>query len=206
MNFLAHAYLAGDDEAHRLGGLMGDFIKGPLPGGLRPDLAAGVALHRRIDSYAERHPAFRQSRARVSAARRRYAGIMVDMFYDHFLAHHWSRYHAEPLEDYTDGIYRMLARRVGCLPQDLAEIAPRMASQDWLGSYARVESIATALDRMARYRLRQPNNLAGAGEELLEHYAGFEEDFHVFIDDAKGMASGFDFSRLNWLGLRDMSF
>lgn len=57
MNFLAHAFLAGDAEADRIGGLMGDFVKGQLPAGLTPALAAGVALHRAIDSFADRHPA-----------------------------------------------------------------------------------------------------------------------------------------------------
>ena len=58
MNFLAHALLAGDDDDDRIGGLMGDFVKGLLPAGLPLALASGVALHRAIDSYADRHPAF----------------------------------------------------------------------------------------------------------------------------------------------------
>ena len=71
MNFLAHALLSGEAEADRVGGLMGDFVKGPLPAGLPPDLAAGVALHRAIDSFADRHPAFAASRARVRPGGRR---------------------------------------------------------------------------------------------------------------------------------------
>ncbi len=74
MNFLAHAVLAGDDPALIVGGVVGDWIKGPLPGALPADLARGVALHRAIDSHAETHPAFQRSRNRVSPARRRYAG------------------------------------------------------------------------------------------------------------------------------------
>ena len=77
MNFLAHAWLAGDAPADRLGGLMGDFVKGPLPAGLPPDVAEGVRLHRQIDVFAETHPAFRRSRARVSPERRRVAGLAV---------------------------------------------------------------------------------------------------------------------------------
>ena len=90
MNFLAHALLSGEAEADRVGGLMGDFVKGPLPAGLPPDLAAGVALHRAIDSFADRHPAFAASRARVSPGRRRVGGILVDLFYDHLLARDWA--------------------------------------------------------------------------------------------------------------------
>ena len=82
MNFLAHTVLAGADEADRIGGLLGDFIKGPLPAGLPPALASGVALHRAIDGFVDRHPAFLASRARVSPLRRRVAGVLVDLFYD----------------------------------------------------------------------------------------------------------------------------
>lgn len=89
MNFLAHAVLAGDDPALIVGGVVGDWIKGPLPAGLPPDLARGVALHRAIDRHAEDDPAFCRSRQRMSAARRRYAGVLVDIFYDHLLARDW---------------------------------------------------------------------------------------------------------------------
>ncbi|MEZ5628090.1 MAG: DUF479 domain-containing protein, partial [Rhodocyclaceae bacterium] len=62
MNFLAHLWLAGPDEGLRLGAVAGDFVKGALPGDLPSDIAAGVALHRAIDVYAETHPAFQRSR------------------------------------------------------------------------------------------------------------------------------------------------
>ncbi|MCP5268914.1 MAG: DUF479 domain-containing protein [Zoogloeaceae bacterium] len=184
MNYLAHALLAGDDRANRCGGVAGDFIKGLLPGGLPPALAAGVALHRRIDSFADAHPAFRQSRTRVSPARRRLAGIMVDVFYDHLLAVHWSRFCDEPLESYTEGLYAELHQLADFLPPRFGEVLPRMHEHNWLLSYRSADNVGLALDRMALHRLRQPNNLAGAGEELLRDYAGFEADFLAFFPDA----------------------
>ena len=99
MNFLAHALLAGNDPALIVGGVVGDWIKGPLPGPLPPDLARGVALHRAIDSHAETHPAFQRSRNRVAPDRRRYAGILVDIFYDHLLARDWASLQPMPLAD-----------------------------------------------------------------------------------------------------------
>lgn len=119
---------------------------------------------------------------------------MVDMFYDHFLARHWPQYHRDSLADFIDEVYRLLARRAGLLPTRLAELAPYMASQDWLGSYARVDSLAFAIDRMATRRLRQPNSLAGAADELLAHYEGFEADFHDFLPDAHVYARGFSWA------------
>lgn len=189
MNYLAHAFLAGPLATDRIGGVIGDFVKGPLPAGLDDALAAGVALHRRIDSFADGHPAFRRSRARISAARRRVSGVMVDMFYDHLLAVHWAHFSARPLEDFTAETYRLIAARSEPLPDAFGPVFARMAAQDWLASYRDAATVSLALDRMARYRLRQPNALAGAGEELNHALAGFEADFFEFLPDALAFAA-----------------
>ncbi len=191
MNFLAHALLAGPDPADRLGGMLGDFVKGPLPGALPPEVAAGVALHRRIDSFAETHPAFRASRARVGPLRRRYAGIMVDLFYDHFLALHWDDYGGEPLEDFAAGIYALMAAHAALLPPRLARMLPFMRADDWLASYRSLASVALALDRMAEHRLTRPNPLAGSAAELEARYGEFEQDFLAFLPEAQAFAAAF---------------
>ncbi len=191
MNYLAHALLAGDHPADRIGGVIGDFVKGPLdplPAGLGPGLAAGVMLHRRIDSFADTHPAFLRSRGRVSAARRRVAGVMVDMFYDHFLARHWAQFSEQALGDFTADTYRMIAAHPEPLPPSFGPVFERMRAHDWLASYRDAAVVALALDRMAEFRLRRPNPLAGAGEELLATYAGLEADFLDFLPDARAFA------------------
>ena len=191
MNYLAHALLAGDHPADRIGGVIGDFVKGPLdplPAGLGPGLAAGVLLHRRVDSFADRHPAFQRSRGRVSAARRRVGGVMVDMFYDHFLARHWAHFSDQALGDFTADTYRMIAAHPEPLPPSFGPVFERMRADDWLASYREAAVVALALDRMAEFRLRRPNPLAGAGEELLACYAGLEADFFEFLRDALAFA------------------
>ena len=189
MNYLAHAYLAGDADSDRLGGLLGDFVKGPLPCGLPPDLAAGVALHRRIDSYADTHPAFQRSRARVSPARRRYAGVMVDMFYDHLLASHWEAYSSQALTQYSLGVYDLLDANAALLPERLGQVRVWMRKDDWLGSYRTVAGVGEALDRIARHRLSRPGSLPGAVEELAGDYQGFKADFLEFMSDAIAMTA-----------------
>lgn len=187
MNYLAHAFLAGPQPASRLGGLLGDFVKGPLESIARHyphDVVTGIALHRRIDSYADRHPAFRRSRQRVSALRRRFSGVMVDMFYDHLLARHWTAYCTQPLEAFSAEIYALLATNQMLLPARLAQALPGMRRDDWLASYRGIDAIGSALDRMSRYRLRRANPLAGAAEELHAGYAGYQADFRIFFADA----------------------
>ena len=190
MNFLAHALLSGNAEADRVGGLMGDFVKGPLPAGLPPDLASGVALHRAIDSFADRHPAFAASRARISPARRRVSGVLVDIFYDHLLARDWADYGPGSLDDYTSRLYASLHARSGLLPEKAREIAELMHTNDWLCSYRNVAAVGQVIDRMAIYRLRRANPLGGGIEEFLADAAGFEADFRAFLPDALAFSSG----------------
>jgi acyl carrier protein phosphodiesterase len=188
MNFLAHALLAGDEPSLIVGGVVGDWIKGPLPGQLPADLARGVALHRAIDSHAETHPAFSRSRNRVSPPRRRYAGVFVDIYYDHLLARDWANHHDAPLANYCADVYAHLATRLPDLPATARPTLALMADEDWLGSYADIDSIAGVLRRMAR-RARQPNPLAGGEADFLADPAGFADDFHAWLGDARQRAT-----------------
>lgn len=182
MNFLAHALLAGDAPALIVGGVVGDWIKGSLPGVLPDDLAKGVALHRAIDSFSESHPAFRRSRSRVSLGRRRYAGVLVDVFYDHLLARNWDAISDRPLDEYCEAVYRMIKDRLHELPASSHTALALMANEDWLTSYAKIEGIADVLARMSR-RARQPNPLANGELEFLADVDGFTGDFYSWLDD-----------------------
>ena len=191
VNYLAHALLAGPDPDSRLGGLLGDFVKGTpasFDPRLPPGVVAGIALHRQIDRYADTHPAFQASRGRVSALRRRYAGVMINMFYDHFLALGWSRYCDQPLDEFAAETYALLADHALLLPPRLRGMLPHMREQNWLVSYACAAGIGTALDGISRHRLTRPNPLAGGVEELLSNYADLETDFGTFMDAAVAFA------------------
>jgi acyl carrier protein phosphodiesterase len=189
MNFLAHALLAGNADADRIGGVLGDFVKGLLPAGLPPDLAAGVALHRALDSYADRHPAFAASRARISPRRRRVSGVLVDLFYDHLLARDWASHASGTLDDYTATLYALLEQGSDVLPVRAREMAMRMRTHDWLCSYRKVTAVGQAIDQMAVHRLRRANPLAGGIEEFLADPSGFAADFSLFLPDALAFAA-----------------
>ncbi|MCZ4304846.1 ACP phosphodiesterase [Zoogloeaceae bacterium G21618-S1] len=191
MNFLAHLWLAGPNEGARLGAVAGDFVKGVLPGNLPADIATGVALHRAIDMYAEAHPTFQRSRERVTGPHRRFAGVMVDMFYDHFLAAQWAHWHPqEALADYAARQYALLAAHQHRLPPRAAPVLARMAEHDWLTSYREVDTIVYALDRIA-HRLKRPEPFLGCGEALRADYAGFAADAQTFLSDARAFAQTF---------------
>ena len=182
MNFLAHLYLADPQPLGLLGSLMGDFVKGPLGGRYPGPIARGIMLHRRIDTFTDAHAVVRTSRTRISPGRRRFAGIMIDVFYDHFLARDWARYCPEQLQGFSERVYALLSEHHAILPERLQRIAPHMQQLDWLGSYRHVKSIHSALDRMGQ-RLSRENRLLGAGAELDANYMALEADFRTFFPD-----------------------
>jgi acyl carrier protein phosphodiesterase len=187
VNFLAHAFLARHDVDVMLGSLMGDFVKGPLAQQYPSAIRHGLVLHRRIDTFTDAHEIVARSRARIGPQRRRYAGILIDLFYDHFLALHWDDYSSEALDAFTGTVYRTLLARIPELPERLQRIAPNMARTDWLGSYRETQAIGYALERIGT-RLSRGNALLGSQEELDANYAGFEADFRAFFPEVMAFA------------------
>ena len=187
MNYLAHLHLGGDQPAQLLGSLYGDFVKGWLSGQWPPEIEAAIGLHRRIDAFTDSHPLLAASRARFPLTRRRYAGILLDVFFDHCLARHWQDYAAEPLAQFSGRVYQVLLQEPQ-LPERLALIAPRMAEQDWLSSYHDFAVLQQVLVGMQR-RLSRPQGLDGALEELERLYDPLLADFREFYPQLQAFAA-----------------
>jgi len=177
MNFLAHAFLADADPALIVGGVIGDWIKGPLPGTLPADLL--VVLNDNEMSISE---------GRISPARRRYGGVVVDILYDHLLACRWHELDARPLAAFCADVYRLIGARLDDIPPAAHFALRLMADEDWLASYRHLDGIADVLARMSR-RARQPNPLRHAEQEYLDDPAGYDADFGHWLDDARGFVS-----------------
>lgn len=187
MNYLVHLYLAGSDPELQLGGLMGDFIKGPIPTDCPAQLARGLRLHRRIDSLAHNSPHTRRSRQRLPEKFGHGRGIIVDIFYDHLLAADWAEYSATPLAAYAADVYRLLQQNHARLPADLQTVARRMIEHNWLVSYQHRQVVGKALQRIA-LRLSRPLPLGDAVADLDRHEALFHQDFQGFMREAREFA------------------
>lgn len=183
MNHLVHLYLAGEDPELQLGGLMGDFVKGPIPAFYPEKLALGLHLHRRIDSLAQNSPHTRKSRQRLHPKFGHGRGIIVDIFYDHFLASSWQDYSAESLENYAAKFYRLLQENYNQLPTSLQQITPRMIEHNWLVAYQHNEVVGRALQRIAQ-RLSRPLPLAEGVDDLATHEISLRQDFREFMTEA----------------------
>lgn len=181
MNYLAHLYFSGNTQLSLLGNLMGDFVKGPSHSYTDHEIVTGIELHRRIDKFTDHHEVVKKSKNRISTERRRYAGIMVDVFYDHFLAKHWEHYSDHDFKRQIEFWYLKLGADSKVeLPGRMQHALKKMTEEDWLSTYRTREGIADTIDRISR-RIRFKNNLAGGGSELVENYRDLEQDFHDFF-------------------------
>lgn len=190
MNYLAHALLSCHSPAAIVGGMLGDFVKGSVPVHYDAEIRAAILAHRAIDRYTDAHEAHRASRGLVSPARRRFAGILVDVFYDHFLVRHWGRFSSQSLHEFTQSVYTALRSRHGNLPERLQRILPYMAGDDWLGSYGDLDSVHAALHGIARRFTRFPraSALLDGIEELENNYTALERQFLMFFPQVERFA------------------
>jgi len=177
MNWLAHLRLAPDAPLLRIGNLAGDFVRGVDTSRLDPEVQRGIAQHRAIDRFVDDHPVHRRSRARFGVPWRRFAGVALDVFYDHYLARDWHLHgDGQPLDAFVDQVHAELERYREQLPPELRSLHERMATHGWLRMYGSVDGIERVLRAMAR-RGRRSQPLATVTDELRRHYGAFEADF-----------------------------
>lgn len=185
MNYLAHAWLARHSDDAILGALLGDFVFGQST--LRdwpPAIRAEIVRHRRIDQYTDAHPAVVEARSLFDdAGLRRYAGIVLDVYFDHCLARGWARWNDTPLTEFTARVYRVLHAHRGALPPRLHAIAPRMAAHDWLGSYADRASVDHAVRGIATRLSRNSDKLIACLDVLRVKEADIDIAFEAFFPD-----------------------
>lgn len=181
MNYLAHAYLARHSDEAMLGAMLGDFVGTADVAGYADEVRREIHVHRRIDSYTDQHPAVRAARALFPEGRRRYAGILLDVHFDHLLARDWARWHDGPLDDFTARFYGVLLRHLPVLPERLRRLAPHIAAGDWLGAYRDRAMVDHAVTRIATRLSRNGDKLVDCLPVLRRHEAEVARAFDAFF-------------------------
>jgi acyl carrier protein phosphodiesterase len=157
VNFLAHFHLASPDAGLIAGGLEGDYFKGPLRGELPLDLERGIKLHRAIDAYTDGHCLVQQLRREFPPNLRRYAGILIDLSFDHYLSLHWSRFCDIPLAAFNTATYRTLVEHEASLSHSARMMLARLQEYDILNLYLTWETVpATAARIGERFKRHNP--------------------------------------------------
>jgi acyl carrier protein phosphodiesterase len=180
MNYLAHLYFAGESSESRIGNLLGDFCRGVDIKSLSPAVLQGLQQHRAIDAFTDNSPEVLAAKQYFAAHRRRFAGIAIDMLFDHLLIRHWSKFHLQPFELYKNQLYQKLTSDLPLMPASMQPTVSAIIRQDWFLSYAKLPHLAQALDQVAK-RIRFRNQFAGAGDDISAHYAELEQLFLAFF-------------------------
>jgi acyl carrier protein phosphodiesterase len=180
MNYLGHLYLSGSDPLVVLGNFMGDAIKGRDLSRFPGRVEQGIRLHRAIDSFTDQHPSLSAGRERVRAHAGRYAGVVMDLFYDHLLASQWQRWHATELPDFAAAMYEVLAAQEAHMPAETRFLFGHMRSGDWLSNYATLEGVGRSLHGLSR---RAPHGAAMSGAErvLADNLEAYRAEFDIFL-------------------------
>lgn len=184
MNFLGHFYLSKDDPELIVGNFIADYVKGKKYLDFPEGISTGIMMHRNIDHFTDSHQMVRNGRKRLFSKYRHYSGVIIDMYYDHFLANLWTAYSDEKLSAFADFIYETIEAYWDQLPLQARHMFPYMKSGNWLLRYATTDGIGQSLNGMSR-RLNNNSKLEQASEQLVEFYYDFESEFKEFIVEAK---------------------
>lgn len=187
MNFLAHSYLSANNPQVLLGNFFADAVKGNHLNDYPDEICAGIRLHRMIDSFTDSHPVFIKSKRRIRNEYNKYSGIVVDIYYDHFLSLNWSDYSSQPLESFTNYVYQLLIRNYILLPARSRRILPFLVTQDWLTNYRNFESLQRVFEGMDR-RTGGRSGMKSAVKILQEHYEMLGNDFRMFFTEVMALA------------------
>ncbi|GAB4163608.1 MAG: acyl carrier protein phosphodiesterase [Winogradskyella sp.] len=182
MNFLAHIYLSGNNKLLTIGNFVADGIRGRNYKTYPKEMQAGILLHREIDTFTDAHPTFRQSTKRLHENYGHYSGVIVDIFYDHFLAKNWENYSPKPLNKFIEDFYQSLNENFDILPSRFKHLTPIMIEGNWLLSYATIDGIQLVLNGMNK-RTKGKSKMNEATNELRAFYSEFEEEFTAFFKE-----------------------
>ena len=182
MNYLAHIYLSGDSEEIKVGNFIGDFVKGNQHQQFPEQVAYGIILHRRIDSFTDQHTIVRECIQLLRPGYGKYAGIVADVFFDHFLAANWSDYSLDSLRQFAKNAHAIFLSNFGLLPFRVKQFLPFLIVHKRFESYAMRENLFTVLEIMSRHT-SLPANSEWAMQTLNQEYDQFEALFRSFFPE-----------------------
>ena len=191
MNFLAHLYLSGDNTEVLIGNFIGDFVKGLQIEQYSVGMQKGIRLHRSIDSFTDSHEIVLQSKIRLREKFRHYAPVIVDVFYDHFLAKDWASFSKIPLKEYTENFYNLMNTYVGTIPRGVTHMFGFMSRDNWLYNYQFIEGIDRVLTGMSK-RTKYENRMDEASLALKTHYQDFQKEFDLFFPELQTHVNNFE--------------
>jgi len=180
MNYLAHLYLSGSNKDLVIGNFIADHVKGKAFLDYPKSIQNGIFLHRKIDHFTDHHKLFKKNVSFLFPEFRHYSRVIVDMFFDHFLAAQWELYHPYSLKEFSSQFYQLMQEYSGNLPDKTKKILPIMSKCNWLLTYQSLEGLRDILSQMSQ-RTRFNSNMTLAVVALEKNYSKISLDFKIFF-------------------------
>ncbi|WP_196891468.1 acyl carrier protein phosphodiesterase [Aureivirga marina] len=182
MNYLAHTFLSFNNENICIGNFIADAVKGKQYLDYNSEIQQGILLHRAIDEFTDSNPIFKRSKKRLDEKYRHYSGVIIDIFYDHFLAKNWELYSSTDLNVYAERVYTLLEKHASIMPEKALQFFVYLKRENMLYNYENVKSIEKVLIGMS-HRTKHDSKMEDAIVDLRENYSFLENDFHQFMTD-----------------------
>lgn len=193
MNYLAHLYLSGEEHHVMVGNFIGDAVKGNLYEQYPVKIKKGILLHRQIDSFTDGHPLVKEAKSFFSDSYGRYAGVVIDLLFDHFLASEWIKYHPESLTKYVTRINLILLSNFGIMPHRIKLMMPFWVKHRWPELYATINGLLRVLNGMPNYT-SMPRKVEFFKKDFNNNQLILRHLFYSFFEDIKN-----EFSKRNVL-------
>ena len=182
MNYLAHIFLSGTEEAILIGNFIGDYVKGADYKQYPANIQKGLVLHRKIDSFTDTHKIVLQSKKYMAPLYGKWAGIIIDIAYDHFLIKNWSRFCRVSLDEYKEDVFDVLQKYYPVLPERVKYFVPSFIQNDWIETYSTTEGIVNVLYNMS-LRTNLPDKSEYAAEILRKYYLQLDSEFMTYFPE-----------------------
>jgi acyl carrier protein phosphodiesterase len=182
LNFLAHCFLSCRDDHLLMGNLLGDLVKIKEVRELSSAIRAGVELHRIIDSFTDSHAEVRKGKKLLYPHYRKYAPVVLDIFFDYLLARNWAQYSGESLDQFTSRTYSTILTRLEWVPDRLHPRLEGMVAGRFLNEYTTWEGLDNTFARMRRF-VGYPELLEDPIPALQKHEEALNAVFVVFFPD-----------------------
>jgi acyl carrier protein phosphodiesterase len=184
LNYLAHQYLSFENGPVMLGNFIADSVRANKIEHFSPEIRLGIDIHRFIDNFTDHHRLPLESRKLLYSHFGKYAQVVQDVFYDHFLAKNWSNFHELPLPIFAEKVYLNIEAHQEWLDERSNRLIYYMKLQNWLLSYASTEGMDRALKGLSQ-RAKFASNMENALPALEQHYTALESQFEAFMPALK---------------------
>lgn len=182
LNYLAHIFLSGTDSQVKIGNFIGDFVKGNQLNSQPSCIRSGIVLHRKIDSFTDSHPVVIEIIGMLRPVFGRYSGIIVDMYFDYFLAVSFFDYAGVRLSTFAFRFYVDLLFYYKYLPVRVKRFVFHFIATNRLKRYSTLEGLKSSLQIMSNHKIPaiEPDKTI---DFLIQNHDELEDKFHQFFPD-----------------------